>query len=323
MVSQPPTAGPPALTDDEDEINLLDLFLVLVRRKWLIFWMVFVAGVAAVTISLLLTNIYRSEATIAPREEDKGAAASLSTLGGLGGFVASELGLGGGGSLEKLEVLLRSRDLSFRVIQKNDLLPVLFPDRWDSNANQWREDDKPSLEEANRKIQLDLLKVTSDTTKKTIVIGFDQPDPKMSQQIVGHYLTELSEMLREQVLQDAAENQRFFQEQLQKTSDALLRDKIYAMLAKEIEKETFAKAQKYYSFLVLDPPFLPDPKFEVKPKRAIICVLSVAAAFFMAVMWVFFLDFVQRVKTQEPERFREILEGLKFWKRRKGKDRPL
>ena len=66
---------------EEDEINLLDLLLVLIRHKWLIFWLVFLAGLAAVLISLRMTNIYRSEATLAPREEEKGGGLSL-PLGG-------------------------------------------------------------------------------------------------------------------------------------------------------------------------------------------------------------------------------------------------
>ena len=61
------------------------------------------------------------------------------------------------------------------------------------------------------------------------------------------------------MLKDAAENMRFFRKQLEKTIDSLLEEKIYSMLAKEIEKETFARAQKYYSFFVLDPPIVPDP----------------------------------------------------------------
>jgi hypothetical protein len=44
--------------------------------------------------------------------------------------------------------------------------------------------------------------------------------------------------------------------------------KISELLAKEIEKETFARAQKYYSFIVLDPPIAPDIDKKVKPKRA-------------------------------------------------------
>ncbi len=96
----------------EDEINLLDLLMVLVRHKMLIIGVVFFSGVAAVVISLLMTNIYRSEAIIVPRTQENGPFRSMSALEGLGGIVAEGLVGGGGGPLEKLEVVLKSRNLT-------------------------------------------------------------------------------------------------------------------------------------------------------------------------------------------------------------------
>jgi capsular polysaccharide biosynthesis protein len=137
---------------------------------------------------------------------------------------------------------------------------------------------------------------------------------------VDYYLTELSETLREETLNDAAENQRFLQEQLDKTSDALLREKISNLLAKEIEKETFARAQKYYSFVVLDPPVVSDLDKKVKPKRALICILAVIVAGFFAVFAAFLAEYVHNVKTREdPERLDTLRRHLDFrlWKRSK------
>ena len=68
----------------------------------------------------------------------------------------------------------------------------------------------------------------------------------------------MSETLREAVLRDSGEKIRFFRESLSRTSDTLLKDKIYNLLAGEIEKETFAKVEKYYSFEVIDSPLVPD-----------------------------------------------------------------
>jgi uncharacterized protein involved in exopolysaccharide biosynthesis len=69
------------------------------------------------------------------------------------------------------------------------------------------------------------------------------------------------------------------------------------MLAREIEKEIFARAQTYYSFQVLDPPFVPDLDKKVKPRRALICILSVTVAFFVAVFLAFFLEYIHNVRT--------------------------
>jgi uncharacterized protein involved in exopolysaccharide biosynthesis len=304
---------------EEDEINLLDLLLVLVRHKWLIFWMVFLTGIAAVAISLTMTNVYRSEATITPREEEKGGALSLPSLGGLGSMVAGELGIGGGGSLEKLEVVLESRDLTLKVIRKYALMPVIYETGWLAAIKKklTREDKQPTIQDGLKKTMDDLLKINVDSTKNIVKIGFEHKDPSTAQKIVTYYLNEASEMLREEVIRDAQENRRFFNEQLNRTSDALLKEKIYAMLAKEIEKETFARAQKYYSFQVLDPPIVPDPDKKVKPRRALICILAVVLAFFMAVFFAFFMEFIRRTKSEDKRRYQELTDGLKPWGRRR------
>lgn len=295
---------------DEEEINLFEYILILIRYKALIMTVVAIAGLSAVVYSLMLTNIYRSEATIALRDSDKGAS-PLSAFGGLGGMVASSLGLGGGGSLEKLEVVLKSRELSARVINTYDLMPTLFSKTWDPEKKKWRTDAPPSLQDALR-VLADKLSIRADIKKNTLTVGIEYKDPEMAKTLVNHFLTELSNSLREEVLRDAAENMRFFNEQLQRTGDAMLREKIYALMAKEVEKETFAKAQKYYSFLVLDPPIAPDLDKKIRPKRSTICILAVLMAFTGSIMAAFAIDFIKKVKVEDPERYRQVMEGLKW-----------
>jgi uncharacterized protein involved in exopolysaccharide biosynthesis len=305
------------LNDVEDEINLLDLLLVLVKRKRLIVGLILIAGIAAVIISLLMTNIYRSEATILPREQEQSASGALSSaLGGMGGLVASQLGMGGNGSLEKLEVVMKSKYLAQRVIEKYDLMPILFPKDWDQKTKKWTVDEPPTVQDGIRKIVDDLMNVSSDIKKGTLKISFDYRNPETAKNVVDYFLTQMSEIMREVVLRDAAENMRFLTDQLDRTTDSLMRAKIYDMLAKEIEKDTFARAQKYYGFYVPDPPLVPDLDKKAKPKRALICILSVVVAFFIAVFLAFFLEYLGRLKTDDPDRYRLLREGLKLRNRK-------
>ena len=314
MQQPPPYPNYPPHEYEEDEINLLDYVIVLLKYKWLIFGIVFVTGLAAVIISLMLPNIYRSEATIMPRQQKKSAASSaLSALGGLGGMAGELVGLGGGGDVEKFEVVLKSRELARRVVEKYKLLPELFEEDWDPLKKDWKENPVPTLQDAYRLIIQEMLTVSRDRTTDVLTIKFDHEDPRFAKIMAEHYLTELSESLREDTLEDAAENKRFLTQQLEITSDALLKVKISELLSKEIEKETFARAQKYYSFIVLDPPVAPDLDKKVKPKRSLICILSVTIACFFAIFLAFVLQYVHTVKESEDEgRFRDIKRYLKL-----------
>lgn len=311
-----PEQADSATYSDEEDIDLMDYFEILLKHKRMILFLVVFSGFMAVVVSLFMDNIYRSEATISLRETENNVP-SFASLGGLGGMVASQLGIGGGGSLEKLEVVSKSRDLSLRVMEKYKLMPILFADDWDAGKNGWKVEEPPTLQDGLKEIK-ELLGVTTDVKKSTITVSFENEDPETAKKVVDYYLNELSGSLREEVIRDANENMRFFKEQLERTNDAMLREKIYALLAKEIEKETFAKAQKYYGFLVLDPPIVPDLDKKVKPKRALICILAVFVAFFFSVFLSFFLEFVKKIKAEDPERYRNIAEGLKVWRIRPG-----
>jgi uncharacterized protein involved in exopolysaccharide biosynthesis len=163
-----------------------------------------------------------------------------------------------------------------------------------------------------------LLKVTRDRKTDVITVGVEHKNPEFARSVVDYYLTELSEGLRAKVLKDAQENMRFLTEQLDRTTDSLLREKIYGMLAKEIEKDTFARAQTYYGFYVLDPPIAPDLNKKAGPKRSLICILSVVVAFFVAIFLAFFLEYLNRLKTEEPDRYQQLKDGVRL-RRRKSK----
>jgi len=133
----------------------------------------------------------------------------------------------------------------------------------------------------------------------------------MAQVILNYYIVGLSEFLRRQTLEDAAAQQVHLTQQLSKTTDPLLKNRLYELIAKQIEKETLAKIQRYYSFNVIDPAFIPEKKF--KPKRAQICMISVVVAFFIAIFLAFFLEYLKNLRTREdPERLANLRKSMRL-----------
>jgi len=329
----------PGMTVDEDEINLLDLFIVLLKHKVMIFSVVVLAGIAAVVISLLMPNVYRSEVTIAPTTQEKvsGGLSALGALGGFGSMIASEMGIGATGSLEQFDVVLKSRELTNTIVRDHNLLPVIFDKSWDLKNGKWKvanpsllqkatvamqeifgttPDEKnnisktPTLQDAYKPMQ-EMLGKTLDKKQNVMRLSFESKDPKMAQAILNYYVIGLSEFLRRQTLEDAAAQQVHLSQQLAKTTDPLLKNRLYELIAKQIEKEALAKIQKYFSFNVIDPAYVPEKKF--KPKRAQICILSVVVAFFVAIFLAFFLEYVHNLKTREdPERLANLRKSMRL-----------
>jgi len=300
---------------EEDEINLLDMFIVLLKHKWMIFSVVFAAGIIAVIASLLMTNIYRSECTIAPIEQEKASlSSSLSALGGFGAMVASQVGIGGAGSLEKFGIVLKSRELTNGLVEKHKLMPVIFEDSWDEKTKTWKVEDPPTLQDAYKSIQ-GMLEIKPDKKSGVLKLGFLFPDPEVAQKLLSYYVDGMSEFLRQQSLENVAIQSKALQEQLITTTDPLLRTKLAEIIAQYVEKETLAKVQKYYGFNVIDPPFVPEKKF--KPKRAQICILSVIVAFFMAIFLAFIMEYVGNLKKNEdPERLANLKKYMRLWNKK-------
>lgn len=312
---QPHIEESPSLYSEEDEINFLDFLLVILKHKKLIIYIVSFAAIASVIISLLLSNIYKSEATITLRAEDENSN-PISGMGGLGGIVTGKLGLGGNEKLNKLKVILNSRDLTRRVVEKHNLMPILFEGDWDSEKHKWLDAEKPPTpQDAWELILNDLLKVYIVKDTGAINIEFEHKNPEFSKNVVEFYITELSTVLREEVISDAIEKKKFFSLQLDMITDSLLREKIYNLLAKEIERETFAKAQYYYGFLLIDPPIVPDLDKKVGPKRAILCITSMLTAFLISIFIAYFNEFRRRMKTQDPKIYNSIKKEALFWKK--------
>jgi uncharacterized protein involved in exopolysaccharide biosynthesis len=309
---QPPYERVP---DEEDEINVLDLLIVLLRHKFLIMGMVFVAGLAAVVMTSERERTYRSEATIAPRaQETTKFFSARSAGGGVSGITDEQLSIGGSGSQQEIITELNCRKLAGMVVEKYKLMPILFSEGWDSDKNKWKIDAPPTIQDGIKVLQ-EMLHV--DVPRKatgSIKVGFVNKDPEMAKRFVDYYLTTLSESMREEVLRDTAENRRFLEQQLGKIRDPLIVEKIYALLAAEIQKDTFARGQKYFGFRILDPPVAPDLNKGEPTHRKRVLLLSVVVALFLAVFMAFMIEYVRGLKTRDQVRYKMLVKELKVWK---------
>lgn len=84
----------------DDEISLLDVLIVLAKRKWLLAKVTAVFGIIGLVIALVLPKQYTATSTVMPPKESNSLSSMLeSQLGGLGGLVS--LAGGAAGSLLK------------------------------------------------------------------------------------------------------------------------------------------------------------------------------------------------------------------------------
>lgn len=200
----------------EDEINLLDYWRVLMRRKRLIAAVVSLGTLIAIIYALLLPKIYKAEATLLPigGGQSSGLAAALMGQTGLGGLLG---GIGGDSLATPLMAVLESRTLAERAINNLDLKKILFEKLWDKERNAWKvsgKDKVPNLEAAVATLRSMLL-IKANAKSNLIQIAGLSKTPEFAARLVNGYIEELANYLVENELTSAKRNRIFIEEQLE------------------------------------------------------------------------------------------------------------
>ncbi len=209
-----------------DEINLIKYWYVLKKYRKMIIGIVAVASIAAVIVSLVLTKIYRAESIIIPLQSGNGGglAALSSKLGGLAALAGINMS-SGSSDANKFMAILNSRTLTENVISKENLLPILFRDKWDAKTGGWMSgdpDDKPSMEDAVFAMRKGHMKFLYNKKENVIVISGEFEDPRLSARVVNAYVDELQNFINANSLTMAKRNRLFVENQLEENSREFL-----------------------------------------------------------------------------------------------------
>jgi capsule polysaccharide export protein KpsE/RkpR len=99
------------------------------------------------------------------------------------------------------------------------------------------------------------------------------------------------------------------------TREAKIQEKVFELLTSQFEMAKIEEAKDMNTVQFLDRAFPPDQRSS--PRRTVIVILSTVVAFFFAVFFSFVLEYVDRIKREEPERYNQLRKGLMGWRRRK------
>ena len=180
----------------EEEINLLELLQVIVRRKLLIIKCCAAAIALSVCYALSLPNIYTGTTRILPPQQESGGgiAALLSQAGGLGALAG---GIGLGGKADLYMGILKSRSVTDAVAQRMGLQILL---------------KKKNLEDTTKAIQ-GMVKFQAGKDG-IITITADYKDPQIAAKLANTFVEELGRRTVELNLSKAGNERDFLEKRL-------------------------------------------------------------------------------------------------------------
>lgn len=204
--SAPP---PSSYAIDSDKIHLLDVLIVIARRKRLIFYVTAAFAIGAVIVSLLLPLRYTANVLLLPPVQNSSLGTQLaSELGSLGSVAA--LASGGGSALLKnpndmYVAMLKSRTVEDGMVEKFGLM---------------QEYHQKYLSEARKEFE-HWTTVEGSGKDGLIHISVEDRDPKRAAELANGYVSEFRKLSEHLAITEAGQRRLFFQEQMERAKDDL------------------------------------------------------------------------------------------------------
>lgn len=310
--------------ESEDEISLFDLVEVIYRQKKIITMGVATALLIAIIWLFLTPNTYTAEATIMPLQGRNTIALPSNLMGiqGLKEMIGESMpGMLEAPNSQKIRSVLTGRRLNLMLVERYDLLPVLFADDWDKTKQRWFGDERrtglmawmlrvsepvlgqplnwlvkgPSALDGSAILQrkVSVITVKGDGALK---IEFSDKDPQFAAIMVSRYLEALDETLRSEAITRASDSRSYVETLKQTQASDQAKKRLDELSLAFAEQEMYAKMKPTFLFEVLDPSLVPERPS--RPKRLLIVVLAALASFFACVLMVFMLEAIKNARAE-------------------------
>lgn len=189
-----------------NEAHLLDVLIILSKRRKLIFLITIGAAVLSTVVVLLMPNWYTATTLILPPNQNSSGTALLSQLGSTGSLVSAagaSLGMKNPGDM--YVSLLRSRTVEDSVIQRFGLMERYH---------------KKKMSDARAAFEVHS-KVTLGAKDGLITISVTDHDPQQVSELANGYIEEFRKFSANLAITEASQRRLFFQQQLLEAKENL------------------------------------------------------------------------------------------------------
>lgn len=293
----------------EDEIDLKELFSTIWKNKFKIAAFSFIVTSLTVAYTLSIPNSYGSSTILVPQAQAKPSLGGLGALAGMAG-----IDLGGSGDVDaatSFETILKDYSFSEYMIKKYDLIEKLKPNRdnlvfalgYDGiysflNSGQDKQNEKSNDEQMydTYKKLLETVSISSDKKSGIITLNATTTDRFLSKELVEIYLVELTAHLRKIEMQDVQKQIDYYKNELENTVDLSIKEQVSQLISGLMQKKVLSLANPLYNVKQFTKPQVAYIKDKVKPKRALIVVVSLVTSIMLGIFGVFFREFLRKDK---------------------------
>ena len=282
----------------EEEINLLDLWRVLVREKWLIFLFTILCTTGAVVMALYTAPIYRAEVLLEPiTETGKQGGGLLSQYGGLAAMAGIDIG-GSSGTKDTALAKLQSRVFVREFLNDEKLLPILFHEKWNPQTKSWQVKDPKNIPTMWNGVNAfnKILNISENKKTGLITLAIEWHDREAISRWANLLVERINRHLRMLAVKDAKKNLAYLYTELAGTQIVEVQQAIARLLETQIKTIMLANVRTEFAFKVIDPAVVPPEGQSIRPKRRLMVVLGFILGVFMGIVAAFFRNFLRQIK---------------------------
>ena len=293
----------------EEKVDIHDLLRTLWQGKWLILTVTVLSGLAALIVSLNLSNQYKASGVFMT-SNSAGGAGSLASLAGEFGGLAAMAGLSLGGQTESERKvtaaieLVKSWGFQEQFIRDNHIEVAVFAARgWDRATNQLVID--PKIYDVERKqwvrsfnpargqtaepsgwelYEKFMKRITINQDKKTdlVTLSVEFYSPLLAKEWADKIMMAVNKHIQEQDRIEAERSIKYLEEKMSQTTLVEMRTVLARLIEEQTKNLMLAHVSDEYVLRTLSPAKVPEKKS--KPQRAIICIVATILGAFVATM---------------------------------------
>jgi hypothetical protein len=292
-----------------DEIDIRELFLLFWNKKIDIIVITTIAAVISIVYSLTLTNIYTSQAILAPATNDKSLTTNFRGYSALAGFAG--VSLPATDATKSEEAIQRVRSFEFfdnyflpnvkyeNVVAVKKWLPnknaiVYDSSLFNADTGKWANEDPnsektiPSRQDAFA-IYKNMLKISEEKNNSFVILSINHSSPTIAKKWVDVIVKNINESMREIDIKNAQSSIKFLNESTKSMNIQSIKEVISSLLESQMQILMFASSSNDYVFKVIDSPIVPEKKSS--PNRALICILGTILGGFLGLLYVLFQSY--------------------------------
>ena len=303
-----PYYGANAQQNNNDEIDLRELWNVLWTGKWWIIAITFLFAGAGVFYALSLPNMYTSEGIYAPVKQ-QGSAGLGSQFGGLAAIAGINLSSGESSDIDQAMALVVSWPFLENIVNDNNLAPYVLGIKewnkkskelvWDSEVydvsnKKWLVTDSDKPAEPTSYDVFDalskMIEVSNDAKTGMATLSVTHYSPEVAEQWVRLLMSSLNSHFQHRDVVESRRNIEYLKSKITETSITEMQSVFYGMIESQIQTLMLAEVSNEYLLKEVIPPKIAERKS--KPAKAVICILftlfgGVFACLFVLVRGVF------------------------------------